>query len=63
MWVLTFIVQDVCSGSSGHTEAVQMIFDPNVVSYKEQHSLQILLQLTRLDMQMLGLELDWNTDS
>jgi len=27
--------KDVCSGTSGHTEAVQMIFDPNVVSYKD----------------------------
>jgi len=27
--------QQVCSGSSGHTEGVQMIFNPAVVSYKE----------------------------
>lgn len=25
----------VCSGTSGHTEAVQMLFNPNVVTYKE----------------------------
>jgi len=27
--------KDVCSGSSGHTEAVQMLFNPAVVSYAE----------------------------
>jgi len=27
--------QDVCSGNSGHTEAVQMLFNPELVSYKE----------------------------
>ena len=27
--------QDVCNGDSGHTEAVQMLFNPEVVSYKE----------------------------
>lgn len=27
--------KDVCSGSSGHTEAVQMLFNPAVVSYVE----------------------------
>jgi len=27
--------QEVCSGSSGHTEGVQMLFNPAVVSYKE----------------------------
>lgn len=27
--------QDVCSGTTGHTEAVQMIFNPAAVSYKE----------------------------
>jgi len=26
---------DVCSGSTGHTEGVQMLFNPAVVSYKE----------------------------
>jgi len=26
---------DVCSGQTGHTEAVQMLFNPAVVSYKE----------------------------
>lgn len=26
---------DVCSGGTGHTEAVQMLFNPAVVSYKE----------------------------
>jgi len=26
---------DVCSGTTGHTEAVQMLFNPAVVSYKE----------------------------
>jgi len=27
--------KDVCSGTTGHTEAVQMIFNPEAVSYKE----------------------------
>merc|ERR1711997_1319190 len=27
--------QDVCDGDSGHTEAVQMLFNPDLVSYKE----------------------------
>jgi peptide-methionine (S)-S-oxide reductase len=27
--------RDVCSGSTGHTEAVQLNFNPTVVSYKE----------------------------
>jgi len=27
--------QDVCDGDSGHTEAVQMLFNPELVSYKE----------------------------
>merc|ERR1711892_458837 len=27
--------KQVCSGSSGHTEAVQMLFNPDVVTYKE----------------------------
>ena len=27
--------QDVCNGGSGHTEAVQMLFNPQLVSYKE----------------------------
>jgi len=27
--------KDVCSGTTGHTEAVQMIFNPTAVSYKE----------------------------
>jgi len=27
--------QDVCTGQTGHTEAVQMIFNPAAVSYKE----------------------------
>jgi len=27
--------QDVCNGDSGHTEAVQMLFNPQLVSYKE----------------------------
>jgi len=27
--------QDVCNGDSGHTEAVQMLFNPGLVSYKE----------------------------
>lgn len=26
---------EVCSGSSGHTEAVQMLFNPDLVTYKE----------------------------
>ena len=26
---------DVCNGDSGHTEAVQMLFNPELVSYKE----------------------------
>jgi len=27
--------KEVCSGATGHTEAVQLIFNPNAVSYKE----------------------------
>ena len=27
--------RDVCEGTTGHTEAVQMLFNPAVVSYKE----------------------------
>jgi len=27
--------KDVCSGSTGHTEAVQLLFNPAVVTYKE----------------------------
>jgi len=27
--------KDVCSGSTGHTEAVQLLFNPRVVTYKE----------------------------
>jgi len=27
--------QEVCSGTSGHTEAIQVIFDPSIVSYEE----------------------------
>lgn len=27
--------QEVCSGTTGHTEAIQVIFDPEVVSYEE----------------------------
>ena len=27
--------KDVCNGDSGHTEAVQMLFNPELVSYKE----------------------------
>lgn len=25
--------KDVCSGSTGHTEAIQVIFNPSIVSY------------------------------
>jgi len=27
--------REVCSGSTGHTEAVQLLYNPNVVTYKE----------------------------
>jgi len=27
--------KDVCNGTTGHTEAVQMLFNPALVSYKE----------------------------
>ena len=27
--------QDVCSGSTGHTEVVQMEFEPNIISFKK----------------------------
>lgn len=37
--------EDVCSGSTGHTEAVQLYYDPSVVSYK-----QLLgIMLSRID--------------
>jgi peptide-methionine (S)-S-oxide reductase len=27
--------QDICSGTTGHAEAIQLIFDPTVISYKQ----------------------------
>ena len=27
--------QDICSGTTGHAEAIQILFDPSVVSYKQ----------------------------
>jgi peptide-methionine (S)-S-oxide reductase len=36
---------DVCSGTTGHTEAIQVIYDPSVVSYE---------RLVHLAMDRLG---------
>lgn len=27
--------QDICSGSTGHAEAIQIAFDPNILNYKQ----------------------------
>eukprot|EP00557_Chaetoceros_sp_GSL56_P012843 CAMPEP_0176482138 /NCGR_PEP_ID=MMETSP0200_2-20121128/3212_1 /TAXON_ID=947934 /ORGANISM="Chaetoceros sp., Strain GSL56" /LENGTH=352 /DNA_ID=CAMNT_0017878427 /DNA_START=1136 /DNA_END=2194 /DNA_ORIENTATION=+ len=37
--------QQVCSGTTGHTEAIQVIFDPSIVSYDE---------LVKIGMERLG---------
>lgn len=37
--------QEVCSGTTGHTEAIQVVFDPSIVSYEE---------LVKIGMERLG---------